>query len=150
MSPDQRELYEQIILHHNTAPQNYHRLDPASHHAEGYNPICGDHYHIYLNVEDGTITDVGFQGHGCAISKASASIMTTLLRGRTSADAEALFDTFHRLITSRVSEVPDFEELGEMAALAGVRNYPNRIKCVNLAWHAMRSALHCEPRVSTE
>lgn len=150
MSPDLRELYEQIILHHNTTPQNYLRLDSASHHAEGYNPICGDHYHIYLHVEDGVITNAGFQGHGCAISKASASIMTTLLPGKTFEGAEALFDTFHCLITSDGGEAPDLEALGELAALAGVRKYPNRIKCANLAWHTMRGALHREPRVSTE
>ncbi len=150
MTPELRDVYEQIILDHNTHPKHYRRLAAPSHTAEGYNPICGDHYHVDLMVHDGRIEAVGFEGHGSAISKASASIMTTMLAGITTDEALRLFERFHTLITAPEAPPPDEAALGELMALAGVRNYPNRVKCVNLAWHAMRAALHGEGRVSTE
>lgn len=149
MDPDLRDAYEQIILDHNAHPPHYHRLASPTHTAEGYNPVCGDHYHVELQIGAGRIVAAGFTGHGCALSKASASIMTAMLTGRTTAEALALFDRFHALITA--PELPgDTAGLGELMALSGVRQYPGRVKCVNLAWHAFRAALQEAGPVSTE
>lgn len=150
MTPEQRALYEAIILDHNTHPKNNHHLDAPTHHAEGYNPICGDRYHIYLQLEGDRIVAAAFEGHGCALSKASASIMTTHLTGLTVADAEVRFTAFHDLLLGHTPLPDDPEALGELAALMGVKRYPSRIKCVTLPWHALRGALRHEARVSTE
>ncbi|MGE5323582.1 MAG: Fe-S cluster assembly sulfur transfer protein SufU [Actinomycetota bacterium] len=143
-----RDLYQELILEHSKKPRNYGVLEPASHKAEGYNPLCGDHYTIFVNVKDGAITGISFQGAGCAISKASASMMTQALKGKSEAEAEALFTRFHDLVTGHGGD-PD--SLGKLAVFAGVSEYPLRVKCATLAWHAMRAALRGEQQaVSTE
>ncbi len=145
---DLNELYQEVILDHNRRPRNFHAITDASHKAEGYNPLCGDRLTLYLKVDGDLITDVGFEGSGCAISKASASMMTDALKGRSIADAQALFDRFHRMVTAP----PDaaVEDLGKLTSLAGVREFPVRIKCASLAWHTLKAALAQEQRVSTE
>ena len=135
---DLRELYQQVILDHNKQPRNYRVLEPASHQADGHNPLCGDQVTIYLDVADGVINDIAFQGRGCAISTASASLMTELLKGKPVAEAERLFGQFHELVTSDQAPAHD---VGKLAVLAGVRDYPSRVKCATLAWHALQAAL---------
>jgi nitrogen fixation NifU-like protein len=137
--PDLRELYQQVILDHNRNPRNFKTLDPADRTAEGYNPLCGDHYTLYLNLDGDTIRDIGFQGSGCAISKASASVMTSIVKGKPVAEADALFQRFRDLVTGSSKEDP--ETMGRLAAFAGVREYPTRVKCAILAWHALQNAL---------
>ncbi len=145
-----RELYQQIILDHNKNPKNFRVIENADRTVEAYNPLCGDHYTIYLMLEDDRVVDVSFQGAGCAISKASASVMTELVKGKTKAEAESLFEQFHDLVTGKV-EVEDFLEIGKLAAFGGVRDYPARVKCASLAWHTMHAALTTEQdAVSTE
>jgi len=147
---DLRELYQQVILDHNKNPKNFGKLDPANRTAEGYNPLCGDRIDLYLQVEDEVIKDISFRGHGCAISKASASVMTTMLKGKSTAEAEQLFKKFQKLITND-AEAVDPEEMGKLAIFAGVREFPLRIKCAGLAWHTMVAALKNEnTTVSTE
>lgn len=145
---DLTELYQEVILDHNRKPRNFHDLGDASHSAQGYNPLCGDRLTLYLKVDNGVITDAAFQGSGCAISKASASMMTDALKGKTVADAQALFDRFHRMVTT----APDqpVEDLGKLSALAGVREFPVRVKCASLAWHTLKAALDKREKVSTE
>jgi nitrogen fixation NifU-like protein len=144
-----RDLYQEVILEHSKKPRNYGVLESANYKAEGYNPLCGDHYTIFVTVRDGAISEIAFQGAGCAISKASASMMTQALKGKSTADAEALFTRFHDLVTGHGIEEPD--SLGKLAVFAGVSEYPLRVKCATLAWHAMRAALRGEQQaVSTE
>jgi nitrogen fixation NifU-like protein len=144
-----RELYQEVILEHSKKPRNYRALERANHKAEGYNPLCGDHFTVYLDLKDGTISDIGFQGSGCAISKASASMMTQTLKGKTAAQAEEVFTRFHGLVTGQASS--SNEELGKLAVFAGVSEFPLRVKCATLAWHALRAALRGEEQaVSTE
>jgi nitrogen fixation NifU-like protein len=144
-----RDLYQEVILEHSKKPRNYGVLESANYKAEGYNPLCGDHYTIFVTVRDGAISEIAFQGAGCAISKASASMMTQALKGKSTADAEALFMRFHDLVTGHGIEEPD--SLGKLAVFAGVSEYPLRVKCATLAWHAMRAALRGEQQaVSTE
>jgi nitrogen fixation protein NifU and related proteins len=145
---DLNDLYQEVILDHNRRPRNFHALADASHSAEGYNPLCGDRLTLYLKVADGVIADVSFEGAGCAISKASASMMTDALKGRTLAEAEALFQRFHRMVTTP----PDrpVEDMGKLSSLAGVREFPIRVKCASLAWHTFKAALSHEQRASTE
>ena len=136
---DLRELYQQVILDHNKHPRNFGELGGADRHADGYNPLCGDRLALYMNLDSNVITEVSFVGSGCAISKASASLMTDAVKGKTLAEARRLFDEFHSMITS--SETPaNLELLGKLAVLAGVRDYPTRIKCASLAWHTLRAA----------
>jgi len=143
------ELYQEVILEHSKEPRNYHRPAGTNRTAEGFNPLCGDHFTIFLDMEGESIRDVGFQGSGCAISRASASMMTQILKGRTRADAERLFNQFHRLVTGETG-IPE-SELGKLAAFGGVSKYPARVKCAILAWHAMQSALAGDrAAVSTE
>jgi len=147
---DLRELYQQVILDHNRNPRNYKELPAATSKVEGYNPLCGDHYTIYLQLDGDVIRDVGFTGNGCAISKASASVMSSTVKGKTSAEADELFDTFHKLVTGSAGEL-DPADLGRLAAFSGVSEFPARVKCATLAWHTLRSALHGEGQtVSTE
>lgn len=141
------ELYQEIILDHGKKPRNFGSIDEATHSAEGYNPLCGDQVHVYVVVEGDVITDLKFEGCGCAISTASASIMTQAVRGKTLHEAEELFRGFHEIVTGE--REPD-EDLGEMAALIGVRQFPTRIKCATLCWHALHSALHDKQKASTE
>jgi nitrogen fixation NifU-like protein len=146
---DLRELYQEIILDHYKKPRNFRELPAATQKAEGYNPLCGDRITVYVEMENGIVKDVGFKGDGCAISTASASIMTEALKGRTRSEAVALFTQFHELLTGQA--VPDAEALGKMAVFSGVRDYPVRVKCATLAWHTLKAALDNRPdAVSTE
>jgi nitrogen fixation NifU-like protein len=151
MNQELRELYQQVILDHNKSPRNFRQIENATQHAEGYNPLCGDHIDIYLMMEDGVVKDVSFKGEGCAISKASASLMTSLLKGKTKEEAEKLFQKFHDLVTGKLGENPAIEELGKLAVFAGVQEFPVRVKCASLAWHTMMNALKGkQEKVSTE
>ena len=144
------DLYQEILLEHNSKPRNFRRVEDASATAEGYNPLCGDQITLYLKVVDNVVEDVGFQGVGCAISRASASMMTQSIKGKSLDEAHVIFDAFHDMITHPGAE-PDFDTLGDLETLAGVNEYPTRIKCAILAWHTMRSALSDEgSTVTTE
>jgi nitrogen fixation NifU-like protein len=145
---DLSELYQEVILDHNKRPRNYRVLETPTHHAEGYNPLCGDRLKLFVNVEGDTIADVAFQGSGCAISKASASLMTDAVKGHSVAEARELFERFHRMVTTP----PDLavEDLGKLSVLAGVREFPVRVKCASLAWHTLKAALAREEKTSTE
>lgn len=146
---DLRELYQQIILDHNKSPKNYGKIVNCSHASEGYNPFCGDHIKIYAQVKDGIIKDIKFEGEGCAIAKASGSIMTALLKGKTIEEAEKLFKAFQDLITSDVDSEVDLEHLGKLAVFAGVREFPTRVKCAGLAWHTVKAAIDKKDEVVT-
>lgn len=147
---DLRALYQEIILDHNKNPRNFKKIEGANRTLEGYNPLCGDHYTLYMNVENGTITDIAFVGSGCAISKASASVMTTLLKGKKTEEAQRLFEMFHKLVMGEFKDV-SYETLGKLVAFAGVSEFPARVKCASLAWHTMRNALEAKTQpVSTE
>jgi len=146
-----KELYQQVILDHNKSPRNFRVMDNATQHAEGFNPLCGDHLDIYLIIEDGIVKDVSFKGEGCAISKASASVMTSLLKGKTIEEAEELFEKFHDLVTGKLGGNLDLDELGKLAVFAGVQEFPIRVKCASLAWHTMINALKGrQEKVTTE
>lgn len=142
------DLYQEVILDHNRRPRNFHAIADASHKAEGYNPLCGDRLTLYLRVSGDTITDMSFEGSGCAISKASASMMTDALKGRTVAEANALFARFHQMVTTPPDQ--PVEDMGKLSSLAGVREFPVRVKCASLAWHTLKAAMAQKPRVSTE
>lgn len=144
------DLYQDIILNHNKRPRNYRKMEGATHHADGHNPLCGDEVTVYLQVDGDTIKDVSFDGQGCAISKASASLMTTRLKGKTLTEVRALMRDVYALLTGPEQKEPDLETLGDLAALAGVRKYAVRVKCATLAWHTLESALEGRERVSTE
>lgn len=145
-----RELYQQVILDHNKNPRNYREMADATVHIEGYNPLCGDHYTIFLKLDGDKIADAAFTGNGCAISKASASVMSSSIKGKTKGEAETLFETFHRLVKGDPSGL-SADELGRLAAFSGVSEFPARVKCATLAWHTMRSALEGkEEKVTTE
>ncbi|MBK8003253.1 MAG: SUF system NifU family Fe-S cluster assembly protein [Gemmatimonadetes bacterium] len=133
------ELYQSIILDHNRSPRNFREIKDASRSAEGYNPLCGDQLRVWLKVEDDKIADVSFQGSGCAISKASASLMTTVVKGKTPAEAARIFESFHRMVTGQGGPADDLP--AKLAVFAGVREFPARVKCASLAWHALRNAL---------
>jgi len=137
---DLRELYQQVILDHNKNPRNFHEMADATRHIEGYNPLCGDHYTIFVRTEGDKIEDVSFTGNGCAISKASASVMSTTVKGKSKEEAENLFQTFHRLVTGDASGL-SAADLGRLAAFSGVSEFPARVKCATLAWHTLKSAL---------
>jgi nitrogen fixation NifU-like protein len=146
-----RALYEQVILEHNKKPRNFSEMEHADCTAKGLNPLCGDQFTIYLKMDGDLIDEVSFAGCGCAISKASASIMTTLMKGKTKKEAEEMFVKFHQMITSEPDEPVDEAALGRMAVFCGVREFPVRIKCATLAWHAMLSAVKgSEEAISTE
>jgi nitrogen fixation NifU-like protein len=138
---DLRELYQEVILDHNKRPRNFHNLEGANRTAEGYNPLCGDQITVSLRLEDDVIKDISFQGSGCAISKASASLMTTSVKGKTQAEAEVLFDRVHTMLTGERDTTVDPHELGKLAVLSGVCEFPARVKCASLAWHTLRAAL---------
>ena len=147
---DLRELYQQVILDHNKNPRNFREISNASSRVEGYNPLCGDHYTVFLQVEGDTIKDVSFVGNGCAISKASASVMSSTVKGKSKEDATRLFDTFHKLVTGDTSAL-DAADLGRLNAFSGVSEFPARVKCATLAWHTLRTALDGEKdTVTTE
>lgn len=147
---DLRELYQEVILDHHKRPRNFRRLEGANRQAEGFNPLCGDKITLYLTIENGVVREAGFQGSGCAISTASASMMTEFLKGKSEAEAEALFDRFHDLVTGK-TPAGNPEDLGKLAVFTGVRDYPVRIKCAILCWHTLRAALEQRPEtVATE
>ena len=147
---DLRDLYQEVILDHNRHPHNFGELDGADRHADGYNPLCGDRLAVYVNLDGETITEVSFLGSGCAISKASASLMTDAVKGRTLGEARHLFKQFLALVTDDNAMV-DNALLGKLAVLAGVRDYPTRVKCASLAWHTLRAAVEDRHEVvSTE
>ncbi len=148
MNGELQELYQEVILDHNRRPRNFRAL-AAGRRAEGFNPLCGDKITVYLTVDNGVITDVAFQGSGCAISKASASLMTESIKGKTVADAQALFERFQQMITAPADAPVD--SLGKLDVLAGVRQFPIRVKCASLAWHTLRAAVEARDEVvSTE
>jgi nitrogen fixation NifU-like protein len=150
MSSDLRELYQQVILDHNRNPRNFREMTEPTRRIEGYNPLCGDHYTVFLQLDGETIKDVTFVGAGCAISKASASVMSTTVKGKTKEEATRLFDTFHRLVTGDDSGL-SAADLGRLAAFSGVSEFPARVKCATLAWHTLRTALEGDAEsVSTE
>src|SRR6185369_6868064 len=145
---DLRELYQQVILDHNKNPRNFREIPEATAKVEGYNPLCGDHYTIFLQLDGDTIKDVSFTGNGCAISKASASVMSSTVKGKSRDEAAHLFDVFHRLVTGDPSGV-DAVELQRLAAFSGVSEFPARVKCATLAWHTLNAALKDEGNVES-
>jgi nitrogen fixation NifU-like protein len=145
------DLYQEVILDHNKSPRNFRKMANANRKAEGYNPLCGDHVTVFLHIDNGVITDISFEGSGCAISKASASMMTTELKGKSEAAAHELFESVHKMLTGEGSDSSDHAEMGKLAILSGVCKFPARVKCASLAWHTVNAALHKEPQpASTE
>lgn len=144
------ELYQQVILDHNKKPRNFRKLENANHTADGYNPLCGDQLTIYLDLEDGLVKEVGFEGSGCAISKASASMMTQAVKGKSKEQAENLFQEFHSMVTGELNEETEENQLGNLKIFAGVREFPVRVKCATLAWHTLHAALNKQDQISTE
>jgi len=148
---DVRDLYQQVILDHNRSPRNFRFLESASHEAEGFNPLCGDRVKVFVEMAGDVVKDVGFQGSGCAISKASASLMTDAIKGKTEQEARDLFRKFHEMVTATPDTPVERKTLGKLAVFAGVREFPVRVKCASLSWHTLQAALasSVEP-VSTE
>ena len=145
------DLYQEIVMEHNLKPRNFRVLEDANHTGEGFNPFCGDVITLYLRVEDDVVADVGFQGSGCAISRASASLMTESIKGKSTAQARQTFEAFHQMLTRGLVEDVDSESLGDLAVLAGVAEFPVRVKCATLSWHTLQAGLKGQPeRVSTE
>jgi nitrogen fixation NifU-like protein len=140
---DLRDLYQEVILDHNKRPRNFRVMEDANHRADGHNPLCGDRVTVFVRLAGDRIEDVSFQGSGCAISKASASLMTDSVKGQTLRDVEALFQNFQSMVTAAPDSDDDVESdaLGKLAVFAGVREFPSRVKCASLAWHALRAAL---------
>lgn len=146
---DLRDLYQEVILDHSKRPRNFHKLEEGRA-AVGYNPLCGDRLTLYLQVEDGVVQDASFQGAGCAISTASASMMTEAVKGKTVEEAEHLFEEFQRMVTAPPDAEVDTSELGKLQVFSGVREFPARVKCASLAWHTVHAALHGIEETSTE
>jgi nitrogen fixation protein NifU and related proteins len=148
---DLRDLYQQVILDHNRRPRNFGPMDNADSTCEGFNPLCGDRLRLFVEFDGDVIRSVTFEGTGCAISRASASMMTDILKGKTIAEANELFDRFHKLVTSDPNEPADITDLGKLAVFAGVREYPSRVKCATLSWHTLKAAVNGQQMtVSTE
>ncbi|PYV91214.1 MAG: SUF system NifU family Fe-S cluster assembly protein, partial [Acidobacteria bacterium] len=148
---DLRDLYQEVILDHTKRPRNFHKLEKANHKADGYNPLCGDKITVYLELEGDVLRNISFQGSGCAISTASASMMTESLKGKTTAEAQALFECFHDLVTGKPASQSNTPDIGKLAVFTGVREFPVRVKCASLAWHTLRAALdNRQGAVSTE
>lgn len=149
---DLKDLYQEVIVDHNRNPRNFGRMEHPDRVAEGFNPLCGDRLNLYLKLDNGKISDLSFDGSGCAISVASASLMTDALKGKSVADAEKIFNQFHHLVTENSENDPEaIEQLGKLAALLGVKDYPARVKCATLCWHTLHSALEGDTQpVSTE
>ncbi len=143
------DLYQQVILDHNKQPCNFHEVEGSNRKAEGYNPLCGDRLTLYAKIEDSVVRDIGFIGSGCAISKASASMMTEAIKGKTVADVEKIFKAFHGLVTEEEQEGRDEAGLGKLVVFSGVREFPVRVKCATLAWHTLRAALEDKKGTTT-
>lgn len=143
---DLRELYQQLIIEHNRSPRNFRTLPDANRSAEGDNPLCGDRINLQVRLKDGVISDIGFQGSGCAISRASASLMTAAVQGRSTVEADRLFHAFHGMVTAHPDAPVDTAALGKLAALSGVRRFPGRVKCATMAWHTLQSAIGAAAR----
>ena len=151
ISQELRELYQELILEHSKKPRNFQVLEHANHTAEGFNPLCGDKIKLYLGIEGDRIKEIGFQGSGCAISKASASLMTTSIKGKTVTEAKELFGEFHKMLSGRSSAKFDESRLGKLSVFSGVSEFPVRVKCATLAWHTLRAGLESDGKVvSTE
>ena len=144
------ELYQQVILDHNKKPRNFRKLETANHSAEGFNPLCGDQLTVYLNLEDGEVKEISFEGSGCAISKAAASMMTQAVKGKSKQEAEQLFNEFHGMVTGELDEATTTNGLGNLKIFSGVREFPVRVKCASLPWHTMHAALNNQSITSTE
>jgi nitrogen fixation NifU-like protein len=144
------ELYQQVILDHNKKPRNFRKIETPSHTADGHNPLCGDQLTIYLTVENDEVKDVAFEGSGCAISKASASMMTQAVKGKNKVEAEKLFKDFHAMVTGELDEEGEDTGLGNLKIFAGVREFPVRVKCATLPWHTLHAAINKQELVSTE
>lgn len=138
---DLYDLYQDLILDHNKSPRNYRRIDGACQRAEGYNPLCGDRVTVFIDIDNDIVKDIAFEGSGCAISTASASLMTESLRGKTLAQAQAIFEKFHDLVTGQNSSTSDDVTLGKLNAFSGVGRFPARVKCATLAWHTVNAAI---------
>lgn len=149
MTSDLGDLYQEILLEHNRRPRNFRILEDATHHADGFNPLCGDQISLQLRLDEDTVGDVGFQGHGCAISRASASLLTQAIKGASSENAMAMFNEFHRMLTEPDADL-NYDLLGDLEMLAGVIAYPTRIKCAILAWHTLKAAMEGEDVATTE
>ena len=143
------DLYQEVILDHNKSPRNFHKLEGANRTAEGYNPLCGDKVTVYIKLDGDVISEISFEGSGCAISKASASMMTDSLKGKTTAEAGALFDRVHKMLKGELDPEADSIELGKLAVLSGVCHFPARVKCASLSWHTFHTALKGEERMSS-
>lgn len=147
---DITELYQQMIIEHNKKPRNFRKIENPTHQAEGFNPLCGDHYHVYLNVDnEGKISDVSFEGTGCAISKSSASMMTGALKGKSTDQATDLFERFHKLLTGELDS-SEMSNLEKLKIFSGIWKYPSRVKCASLCWHTMKNALSGIKTAKTE
>ena len=146
---DLKDLYRDVIVDHNRHPRNFREIPDADHRADGFNPLCGDKLTVFVKLDGGRISDVSFNGSGCAISIASASLLTESVKGRTIAEAEGLFSQMHQLLTRDDVDI-DVASLGKLAALSGVREFPARVKCASLCWHALDSALYRQDQISTE
>ena len=144
------DLYQEVILEHNKNPRNFRELETATKTADGNNPLCGDALRVYVEMEDEKVKDVAFKGSGCAISKASASMMTQVVKGKSREEAENLFDEFHRMVLGEMDEESEENHLGKLKIFAGVREFPARVKCASLSWHTLHAALNNETEVSTE
>ncbi len=144
------ELYQQVILDHNKKPRNFHQMETANARAEGFNPLCGDQLIVYMQMDEGVVKEISFEGSGCAISKASASMMTQSLKGKTRDEAEVLFHEFHKMVKGELDTDESPNQLGRLTIFAGVRDYPARVKCASLSWHTMMAALAGQEMTTTE
>ena len=144
------DLYQEVILDHNKNPRNFREITTANYTADGNNPLCGDALRVYVEMENDVVKDVAFKGSGCAISKASASMMTQVIKGKSKQEAEVLFDEFHRMVLGELDEEAEENHLGKLKIFAGVKEFPARVKCASLSWHTLNAALHGEEEVSTE
>lgn len=147
--PEMRDLYQETILDHNKKPRNFRTMENATRKLEGFNPLCGDRLTIYLHIVSDRIEDISFEGNGCAISKSSASLMTTAIKGKTLAEAETLFNQFHAMVTTPLNQTPDVSQLGKLAVFSGVREFPARIKCAILPWHTLHAAIENKQELVT-
>jgi nitrogen fixation NifU-like protein len=144
------DLYQEVILEHNKNPRNFREIPEADKTADGNNPLCGDALRVYVEMDGDTVKDIAFKGSGCAISKASASMMTQAIKGKSKDEAEVIFDEFHRMVLGELDEESEENHLGKLKIFAGVREFPARVKCASLSWHTLNAALHGEDTVSTE